>query len=158
MSVQKRCASRRQGGVGKFLCAGMAIFMAFCLFFLTGCAWKEKDVREYIKNASEIEVPADSELVYQYYQTYFQDLNRQYAVFQFETDPVNWLNENAFSEEKNEKFESDFYGSIHTWAETPFPEEYIPTFEGSYFWLKTKVVYFTYSPDSKRLTVYITEF
>ena len=137
---------------------GVTAILALCVFLLAGCERTEKDVRGYIKGTSEIEVPTDSELVYLYYQTYFQDLNRQYAVFQFETDPLEWLNENAFSEEKNEKFESDFNGAVHSWAETPFPEEYIPTFSGGYFWLKTKFVYFIYSPDNKWLTVFITEF
>lgn len=131
--------------------------MALCIFLLSGCTRTEKNVRQYIKNTSEIEVPTDSKLVYQYYQSFFQGLSPQYAVFQFETDPVKWLNENAFSEEKNEEFESYFDGAVHSWAETPFPEEYIPTFTGSYFWLKTKVVYFVYSPDNKRLTVFIIE-
>lgn len=137
---------------------GVTAILALCMFLLAGCERTEKDVREYIKFNSEIEVPTDSELVYLYYQTYFQDLDRQYAVFQFETDPLEWLNENAFSEEKNEKFEIDFHSAVHSWAETPFPEEYIPTFSGSYFWLKTKFVYFIYSPDNKWLTVFITEF
>lgn len=149
----------------KTLCAvkniiflGVTAILALCMFLLAGCERTEKDVREYIKGTSEIEVPTDSELVYLYYQTYFQDLDRQYAVFQFETDPLEWLNENAFSGEKNNEFENYFNGAVHSWAETPFPEEYIPTFSGSYFWLKTKFVYFIYSPDNKWLTVFITEF
>ena len=146
------------GGIRGILRFMTAIFMALCVFLLAGCARTEKDVREYIKFNSEIEVPTDSELVYVYYQTYFQDLDRQYAVFQFKTDPLEWLNENDFSEEKNEKFEIDFHSAVHSWAETPFPEEYIPTFASSYFWLKTKFVYFIYSPDNKWLTVFITEF
>lgn len=137
---------------------GVTAILALCMFLLAGCERTEKDVREYIKGTSEIEVPTDSELVYLYYQTYFQDLDRQYAVFQFETDPLEWLNENDFSGKKNNEFENYFNGAVHSWAETPFPEEYIPTFSGSYFWLKTKFVYFIYSPDNKWLTVFITEF
>lgn len=146
------------GGIKEILRFVTAIFMALCMFLLAGCERTEKDVREYIKGTSEIEVPTDSELVYLYYQTYFQDLDPQYTVFQFETDPLEWLNENDFSREKNNEFESYFNGAVHSWAETPFPEEYIPTFSGSYFWLKTKFVYFIYSPDNKWLTVFITEF
>lgn len=145
------------GGIKEILRFVTAIFMALCVFLLAGCERTEKDVREYIKFNSEIEVPTDSELIYQYYRSVFQDLDPQYTVFQFETDPLEWLNENAFSEEKNEKFERDFNSSIRR-EESPFPEEYIPTFSGSYFWLKTKVVYFIYSPDNKWLTVFITEF
>ena len=149
--------SKGFGGIREILRFVTAIFMALCMFLLTGCARTEKDVREYIRGTSEIEVPTDSELVYVYYQTYFQDLDRQYAVFQFKTDPLEWLNENAFSEEKNEKIERDFNSSMRR-EEFPFPEEYIPTFSGGYFWLKTKFVYFIYSPDNKRLTVFMTEF
>ena len=159
MSTLECAEARKQLCVVKNLIfLGVTAILALCVFLLAGCERTEKDVREYIKGTSEIEVPTDSELVYLYYQTYFQDLDPQYTVFQFETDPLEWLNENDFSREKNNEFESYFNGAVHSWAETPFPEEYIPTFSGSYFWLKTKFVYFIYSPDNKWLTVFITEF
>lgn len=142
----------------KFSCFGITFFMVISILFLAGCARTEKDARKYIKNASGIDIPANSEMIYQYYQSYFQDVDPQYTVFQFESDPIEWLNENAFSEEKNEEFEEYFNSSILGWAQTPFPEEYIPTFENCYFWLKTEWVYFVYSPDKKWLTTFITEF
>ncbi len=149
--------SKGLGGIRGILRFMTAIFMALCMFLLAGCARTEKDARRYIKNVSGIEVPAESELIYQYYQSYFQDRSPQYTVFQFERDPVEWLDESGFSEEKSEEFERDFMWDVHGWAKIPFPEEYIPTFENSYSWLELKpeYVYFIYMPQKQWLIVFI---
>lgn len=152
-----RATGKVYGKIGKVLRGAAAVFMGACILLSAGCARTEKDARRYIKNVSGIEVPAESELIYQYYQSYFQDRSPQYTVFQFERDPVEWLDESGFSEEKSEEFERDFMWDVHSWARTPFPEEYIPTFENSYLWLEMKpeYVYFIYMPQKQWLIVFI---
>ena len=160
MSVQKRCASRRQGGVGKFLCAGMAIFIALCLFLLTGCT-NEHDVRSTISHNTGIEIPEEARVLYHYCDTTFHPgRHENYTVFEFEKEPANWLKENNFSTEKDTSYEDDFlnagFGLLELHFSENIPEEYIPDFEKPYLWLETQLIYFAYFTETLRLFVFIS--
>ena len=159
MSVQKRCASEKQGGVGKFLCAGMAVFIALCLFLLTGCV-NEHNIRLVISQATGIEIPEEARVLYHYCDTTFHPgRHENYTVFEFEKEPVDWLKENNFSTEKDTSYEEDFlnvgFGLLDRHFSENIPKEYIPDFENQYEWLEINRTYFAYFTEQLRLIVFV---
>lgn len=142
------------------LIIGCMLFCTAAVFLLTGCERTEKDVREYIKINSEIEVPIDSEIVYHIYDdaTFLTGRRAQYTVFKFENEPTNWLKENTFSEGRDENFEMYFMSSLAFLpVETEeIPGEFFPEFEKDYLWLETNSsVYFFYNIQNFMLIVSI---
>lgn len=160
MSVQERCASPRHGGVKKFLCAGMAIFMALCIFLLVGCA-DEHDPKETIKVATGIEIPEEAKMLYHHCDaTFHPGRHENYTVFAFEKEPADWLMENNFLPKKNENYEDSFlysgFGLLELSSGKNIPDEYIPDFEKPYLWLETQLIYFAYFTETLRLFVFIS--
>lgn len=117
----------------------------------------DESTRRRITSSTGIEIPIDSKIVYHFYQAGFQD-SIEYTAFKFENGSPDWLKENSFSEGKNEDFESSFNSSFSGWIKDRVPEEYIPEFENSYFWLETQINYLIYFPHNLMLIVYITPF
>ena len=109
MSVQERCASPRQGSVKKFLCAGMAIFMALCIFLLVGCA-DEHDPKETIKVATGIEIPEEAKMLYHHCDaTFHPGRHENYTVFAFEKEPADWFWKTIFCRKKTKIMRIPFY-------------------------------------------------
>ena len=117
----------------------------------------DESTRRRITSSTGIEIPIDSKIVYHFYQAGFQD-SIEYTAFKFENGSPDWLKENSFSEGKNEDFESSFNSYFSGWIKDRVPEEYIPEFENSYFWLETQNNYLIYFPHNLMLIVYITPF
>ena len=161
MSTLECAEARKQLCVVKNLIfLGVTAILALCMFLLAGCERTEKDVREYIKINSEIEVPIDSEIVYHIYDdaTFLTGRRAQYTVFKFENEPTNWLKENTFSEGRDENFEMYFMSSLAFLpVETEeIPDEFFPEFEKDYLWLETNSsVYFFYDIQNFMLIVSI---
>ncbi len=117
----------------------------------------EKFARKRIKSVANLEVPTKAEMVYHYYNESWQDLSLQYTVFTFLEEPTDWLTNASFSKEKDEEFERRF--RIPEWlqSEKGLPNEYVPSFENPYYWLKGVNVRMVYIPDTSILIVYITD-
>lgn len=104
-------------------------------------------------------------MVFLDYRPPWQESFIQYAVFSFESEPVDWLAENNFSREKNTEFEEEFKKFEPSWLKEKVDavsSEYYPNFENAYYWLNTKNitsgclrVYFIYEPQEQLLMTYI---
>ena len=136
----------------------LTVVMLISVFGLAGCTNEDAFARQRIKEITEVEIPDDSKILYHHIDNTFVNGRRdQHTVFEFENEPTDWLTENAFSDvrdAKNENYFSDDWGFMTIKTEE-VPNEYIPDFENTYFWLRTKRVYFFYFPDKFMLIVYV---
>ena len=56
-----------------------------------------------IEDISGVKIPSDAKMVFHYYsRTSWQENDEQYSVFEFKSEPTEWLMSNSFSDEKNE--------------------------------------------------------
>lgn len=130
----------------------------FCLF---GCVQKKSEdeiARDRIISLTEIEVPIESKIVYHSREAtkFLTGRRAMYTVFEFESEPTDWLNKNSFNKEKNSEFER-FFPSVFDFLPVKreeIPQEFLPNFEESYYYLRTtNRVYFVYIPKSFLLIV-----
>lgn len=144
-------------GIVLFISCLPIIFLIF--LFLPGeldeAINKYDNARRRIEARMEVELSEDLEIVYHVYQSGFQD-DLQYTCFKFENASIDWLNENGFSEKKNEEFERAFGGFYDGWGGRHVPEEYQANFENRYFWLKEECNFLIYFPDKGELIGYLT--
>ena len=127
------------------------------IFFCAGCGekekQKEKNARENIKYHTGIEIPKEFEMLY-YVSEGWQEF-RVYGVFKVKDEPTEWLNENAFSNVKDEAFEKSFQEWFGNWRSCPVPEEYYPIFTGEYYWFQKVYKFLIYDPERELLIVYL---
>lgn len=142
----------------------LAFTIAFFGFGIPDLGRAEKAERRLIKEITNIEVPQNTRMLYRYdVDLLFPVHGRQtgYSVYQFDSEPTDWLKENGFSNEPNEEFSSYFQSCIPDWISSqPISQEYIPDFSKPYYWLQTQKskVYFVYQPDKLMLMVFIHPF
>ena len=126
-----------------------------CAF--VGCGERERRseeeiARDHIVFYSGIEVPTNSKMVYRYFREGFRELE-EYTVFQFESEPTDWLNKTSFSRGPNEQLER-FFPPLYTLEE--ISQDYLPNFEEEYFGFMTDDYnYFIYVPQRLLLIVYV---
>ena len=146
----------------KLLLTGILLFCT--IFSIAGCfreKSEEETARDYITRCSKIEVPTDSKIVYlisEESKGFVQGNDFQYAVFQFEIEPTDWLNKNSFNKEANEKFERSFSSALRDKPDEleEIPQEFLPDFkEENYYYLKMEDIYFVYLPQQLWLIVII---
>lgn len=114
-----------------------------------------KNTEEFIENNTGIEIPIDSQMIFKYKGDNGFAPGREvgYYVYKFECTPLDWLEENKFSEQADESFEDVWSDYIPEWVE-PISSEYIPEFEKPYYWLVApNLYYFVYQPDKNMLMV-----
>ena len=108
---------------------------------------------------TKIEVPTNSEIVYHLREEsegFVHGRDFQYTVFQFETEPTEWLNENMFSLGKSTEFEKFFLGGLKTKPSEmeEIPQKFLPSFEEDYLWLMTdECIDFYFNPQKLFLIV-----
>ena len=137
------------------------IVSLFCFSCFFGCVPQKSEdeiARDRIKSLTEIEVPVESKIVYHHREpTKFVTGRRaMYTVFEFESEPTDWLSENSFNKEKNSEFER-FFPCVFDFLPVKreeIPQEFLPNFEESYYYLRTtNSVYFLYIPKRFMLIV-----
>ena len=145
----------------KLLTIGVAVLLlALAGVGLVSCFWKDEEqaARAQIKRTFEVDVPTEAELAYYYHQDSFQDWTT-YCAFTFENQPINWLEESGFSSEKDEDFEWSINEFLRwrTEGKKPTPQEYIPTFDGEYFWRQKGTHFLVYLPQKSMLVAYFVK-
>ena len=137
------------------------LLIVLCLISSTGCVNKKSEeeiARDRIISLTAIEVPVESKIVYHSRdpEKFLTGRRAMYTVFEFESEPTDWLNENSFNKEKNSEFEQ-FFPSVFDFLPVKreeIPQEFLPNFEESYYYLRTtNRVYFVYIPKSFMLIV-----
>lgn len=135
----------------------IAVFVGLSVYYqVKFSASLPQNSREWIEYDTEIAVPQDSQMVFEYKGDHGFAPGRAigYYVFKFESAPLDWLEENNFSEQADESFEDLWSDYIPEWVE-PVSSEYIPDFEKPYYCLKAPdAYYFVYQPDKMMLMVF----
>ncbi len=140
----------------------VSVLLLLCLAFsIVGCFWsinEEDSMRRLIVANSKVEVPSNSEMVYRLVEgeTGFREEQFQYAVFQLESNPTDWLNKNSFTKKgMDDEFERCFSSALKTKPDDieEIPQEFLPDFNEVYYYLRTENIYFAYSPQSFLLFV-----
>ena len=137
----------------KMILTGVLLFCT--VFSIVGCFGEKSEeeiARELIEANSKVEVPMDSEMVYHFVEsdTGFREEQFQYTVFQFESEPTDWLNRNSFEEDNygGEEFERYFSSALSTKPSElgEIPQEFLPNFKEKYYFLRTENIGFVYLP------------
>ena len=139
-----------------------------CFVCLFGCGPKKSEdeiARNYIIRCADMEeLPRDSTTVYlisEKQKGFVQGNAFQYAVFQLESEPTDWLNANSFEnsldEEKSKRFERSFLSVLMYMPDKlgKIPQEFLPNFDEQFYYLKTDDVYFVYLPQDLLLITII---
>lgn len=148
----------------KALTLFLTIITCFCCLF--GCGLKKSEdeiARNLIEVNAKVELPTDSEIIYHLRDKHerFQGIGFQYTVFQLESEPMDWLNENSFenslNEEASKRFERSFSSALMYMPDRlgKISQEFLPNFENEYYYLKTDNVYFVYLPQDLLLITII---
>ena len=150
----------------KALTLFLTIITCFC--FLFGCGLKKSEdeiARDYIIRCADMEeLPRDSITVYlisEEQKGFVQGNSFLYAVFQLESEPTDWLNENSFEnsldEEKSKRYELGFSGAVSTIPDKlgEIPKEFLPNFENEYYYLQLEDIDFVYLPQDLLLITVI---
>ena len=90
-----------------------------------------------IEDITGVKIPSDAKMVFHYYiRTSWQENDEQYSVFEFKSEPTEWLMNNSFSDEKNEL-------------------QYRVDSLDDYMWLELNGVDMEYIPNKLCLIVYV---
>lgn len=143
----------------------LSLFIIVCLLFsFSGCFLidrrsEEEIARDRIARLAQIEVPMEAEIVYHFREKdeFLTGRKPQYTVFQFESEPTDWLNENSFLQGRIYDFEKYFsLSAIPSAVLKEISEKFLPNFENSHYSLLTEdFVYFFYSEQDLLLMVLI---
>ena len=110
-----------------------------------------------IKKTTGVKMPKEANMLYQYNVKYFQDGTIRYYVFEFSSEPTEWLRNYEFSNIKDKNFESSFF-DYNNWKNFKIPEEYLPREGEQYSWLRLSSYFFYYTPDNLRVIVYLSSY
>lgn len=110
-----------------------------------------------IKKTTGVKMPKEANMLYQYNVKYFQDGTIRYYVFEFSSEPTEWLRNYEFSNIKDKNFESSFF-DYNNWKNFKIPEEYLPREGEQYSWLSLSSYFFYYTPDNLRVIVYLSSY
>lgn len=133
------------------------IFVLFIYYGIKINASLPKSSEEWIEYNTEIAIPQDAQLVFEYKEKHGFAPGRavEYYVFKLENEPTEWLEENGFSNEANEDFEEVINKYIPKSIQTEISTEHIPDFADTYYWLDAPdLYYFVYQPDRMMLMVF----
>lgn len=141
----------------------ISLIIAFILMFsFSGCFLfdqrsEEEKARDGVVFYTGIEVPTDAEIVYHHADGFRDYL--QYTVFQFESEPTVWLNENLFFVENDQYFGYDFNRACQSWANyKDIPAEYQVELNNAYWGLKKETHFLVFLPNELRLIVYLVTY
>ena len=119
---------------------------------------EEKRIREYenarqrITTKTEVIIPNDAEIVYHYYNGPGEYI--QYTCFKFTELPTEFLEENLFEEEFNERLEADV-NHFYKYKREPVPNEYKVNFDNRYSFLTKGTHSLIFVPEKLMLIVYL---
>lgn len=135
------------------------------LFILSGCSF-ESDHFSFaiskIYNTSGVIIPDNCDMVYFYDEGGFHPgRSPMYAVFQYESDQIDFLKQYEFSYIKNEEFESRLNNDLTAFinaVNVSIPKDYRINFSKEYSFLNQENmgVYMVYYIKEKILITYIT--
>lgn len=132
------------------------VFMVLFVFYgIPDLGRAERNIRLWIKANTETEIPENSQMVYDYQGDRGLSPGRslEYYVFEFDSAPDDWLEEDGFSNEANEEMKGKI-SRLVPGEDNAIPTEYVPDFEKSYYWLQAPgSVYLVYQPDNNMLMV-----
>ena len=146
----------------------LSLFIIVCLLFsFSGCFLidrrsEDEKARSGVLFYMGIEVPMNARTVY-HYETGFRDYF-QYSVFQFDSEPTDWLNENSFFIEKDESFEYKFNSLWEHWSsiKDAIPAQYQVMLDGTYWGLEKRNEegdgFLVFLPNELRLIAYIVTY
>ncbi|MFA5659929.1 MAG: hypothetical protein WC968_00830 [Bacilli bacterium] len=131
--------------------------------FLVGCASKENEARNRIKNYTNIEIPDNGEMVFhQKEDVFIHGIISSYTVFSFEEKPSEFLSVPPFEEGPNKNFEDEYNNAFNVYYKPNYtsrdvPEEYHVDWTNNYFYYKHvwEEVYFIYMENSQLLIVHV---
>ncbi len=142
------------------------IFLISILFILSGCSFENNHFSfaiSKIKDESGVIISDNCDMVY-----YCDDgkdfgpgRSPMYAVFLYESEPTDFLEQYEFSNIKNEEFERSLNQSLDVFIETfnvSIPIDYCIDFSKEYSFLnfQNTGVYLVYFIKEKMLTTYVT--
>jgi hypothetical protein len=137
--------------------------LVLSLFFISGCSTTEDEARSQIFDLTDIEIPTEAALVYNYNNDVFVGRVSRYSVFGFEEKPVDFLLEHYFTDTKSKNFEDEYAQDVKSFlyfvskhVSDGIPEQYLVNWDEDYSWLyHEEDVYFVYSTTSQILIIYI---
>ena len=151
--------------IKKLLIGTVVTVLVVCLLVVSGIFLnllkerkEEKRIREYenarqrITIKTEVVVPDDAEIVYHYYNGPGEYI--QYTCFKFTELPTEFLEENLFEEEINERLEADA-NHFYKYKREPVPDEYKINFDNRYSFLAKGTHFLIFVPDKLMLIVYL---
>lgn len=133
------------------------------LFFFAGCSSAEDNARLQIHDLTNIDLPSESTLIYNFNNEVFVGRVSRYAVFSFAERPLDFLTNNEFISVKSQDFQNEYNQDIESFSsfvirETgkEIPEEYLVNWNDDYSWLlHPENIYFIYLEIPQNLIVYI---
>lgn len=106
-----------------------------------------------IEDITGVKIPSDAKMVFHYYsRTSWQENDEQYSVFEFKSEPTEWLMSNSFSDEKNELLKKDL---DYRAEKVGVPAQYRVDSLDDYMWLELNGVDMEYIPNKLCLIVYV---
>ncbi len=146
--------------VALIIIAVLVLLVLYFGFGIPDLGRKEMYSKKYIKNNTGIEIPENAKLAYRYDNKNFFPVPGRlpgYYVFKFDSEPSEWLEENSFSKDHDEEFESKFKEDLPDWILEELSADYIVDFEKPYYWLEDpNLIYFVYAPDKLMLIVFVS--
>lgn len=139
------------------------IFFLLFLMTLSGCSFPHDSTnyaKEAIQRYIEVVIPEECEMVYYYSDTHFgPGRPAMYVAFKFEDEPVEFLEEFNFIEDKNSKFEEEVNNKIEQFSTSynvSIPQEYLINFYRNYSYLDSSTgVYLIWFSFNKILIGYV---
>ena len=132
------------------------VFMVLFVFYdIPDLGRKEKYFRLWTIEKTQTEIPENSHMVYDYQGDRGLSPGRslEYYVFEFDSDPDDWLEDSGFSNEADEEIEEKLSKQF-AGEDNSIPTEYVPDFGKSYYWMQApEMVYFIYQPDNRLLMI-----
>ncbi len=138
----------------------------FCFCALSGCRsgeTSEEFARTKIEECSSIIIPEECVAVNIYADTDFHPGGRSlFAVFIFENEPSEWLNENNFETQDADKILSISQGYKDNFIASGLKKgliqsKYLPTINSEFIWAQSQITSFLYYTQTKILVVYVQQ-
>lgn len=137
--------------------------IALSLFFISGCSTIEENARSQIYDLTNIEIPNDATLVYNFNNDVFAGRVSRYCVFSFEEKPVDFLLHNNFTDTESKNFEDEYEQDVESFlhfvnerVSDGIPQQYLVNWDEDYSWLHHKEnIHFSYFEISQILIIYI---
>lgn len=163
--MEKEIIGKRLRSV--FVILTILLVGGICLFSLSGCDNEKRRLKSainYIHEVTDIEIPEDSKLLFEYTDPSFHSgMYEGYYVFEFAEEPTDWVEENFYNPTGEKAHLGRFWdfftrGYFREYFEENkterITEEFIPNLDAEYLLIFKNGIYILYFPDTMRLMVY----